>query len=419
MRRGAGWLLGAWLLNSGIAEAGELNLGAETAVGYDSNVFNRPSDERRGGIDSARINLRLRGGVKDQLERGEYGLSYGADYSTKTAKEARASWNHQAGFVATYNVSPRTSLTLANNFLFLEQLSLALEEPDAGAPPPPAEDPDIDAQNRLTIRNRLDLSATHFFSARWSGYTGANYTIFRDTDADDNDEDSDSVSGSFGTNYSLTKTLRIGLGGNAAYASFSGTTPGSTGTGMPGCAGQASPRSRTLSYSGFASVGYQFDPSTSLRVQAGPARLESDFYLCPGAALSFVKLANDRVTWFAEGEFAKRWSRVTTGLRYRRQQALSTGSDTRVTDAASGSIGWKLTRLWNLGVGVSWIRDSSLSGSETTAWTASTSLKRQFLRRLSGRASVAYRKETVSMSRGWDTWEVFLGIAYQLDPVHF
>ena len=155
-------------------------------------------------------------------------------------------------------------------------------------------------------------------------------------------------------------------------------------------------------------------------MQAGPARLESDCYLAPGAALSFVKLANDRVTWFAQGEFAKRWSRVATGLRYRRQQALSTGSDTRVTDAASGSIGWKLTRLWNLGVGGSWSRDSALSGSETTAWTASTSLKRQFLRRLFGRASVSYRKETVSISRGgWDAWEVFLGIAYQLDPVHF
>ena len=407
-------------MNSGIAEAGELNLGGETAVGYASNVFNRPSDDRRGGIDSARMNLRLHGAVKDELDRGEYRLSYEVDYFAKTAKDAGADWNHQAGFAATYNVSPRTSLTLGNQFLFLEKISLALEEPDAGAPPSLAEDPDIDAQNRLTIRNRLDLSATHFFSARWSGYTGANYTIFRDTDADDNDQDSNSVSGHFGTNYSLTKTMRIGLGGNATYGSFSGTTPGSTGTGDPGCSGQASPRSRTLSYSGFASIGYQFDPSTSLRVQAGPAQIESDFYLCPRAAPSFLKLANNRVTWFAQGEFAKRWSRVVTGLRYRRQQAISNGSDTRVTDVASGTIDWRLTRLWKLGVRGSWIRDSSLSGVETTAWRASTSLKRQFLRRLFGRASVSYRKETVSISRGgWDAWEVFLGIAYQLDPVHF
>lgn len=411
-------MVGAWLLSSGIAEAGELNLRAATSVGYDSNIFNRPSDDRLGGIDGAEINLQFNAEVRDQIERGDYTLFYAPSYFTKTAEDTKAFWNHTAGFAGTYNLSPRTRLTVREHFLFVERLNLVPGARDAGAPPPPVEDPDIDAQNNLTIRNTVVLGATHFFSPRWSGSTGVNFVINRYT-IDGDDSDNNSVSGNLGASYALTHSMQVGLGASGSYRTFSGTTPGDAVTFLPPaerpCFGETSPRSRTVSYSGFASVAYLFDQSTNLRVQAGPARIESEFYRCPG--LFFDKEKIDQLTWFAEGEFTKRWSHVSTALGYRRQQGLASGGDTTISEIASGSISWKLARLWNLGVSASWIRQDSLSGVAATSWTASTSLQRQFLQRLSARVSVAYRTETGS--RAYDTWGVSLGVSYQLDPVRF
>ncbi len=79
MRREVAWLIGgvllaAWLAGPGVAEAGELTLGAQTRLGYDSNVFNRESGQE---VDSGVFTLTVFGDAEDELERGSYKVSYG------------------------------------------------------------------------------------------------------------------------------------------------------------------------------------------------------------------------------------------------------------------------------------------------------------------------------------------------------
>lgn len=434
MRRSVGWFAGVWLLISGITEAGELNLGVETGVGYESNLFNRPSSDPLGDIDAADINLQLRGAVEDEFESGEYKLAYATSYSAKTAEETKPFWNHNAALSGVYSISPRTRMTLRNRFLFLEKLRLVPEDFDIDAPPAPSEDPDFDGQSTRALQNNLDLDVTHFFSPRWSGYASTRYENSHYTS--DADTDGYSISGDLSVNYGVSRRLRLGAGARGGYQSFAGRTPEGTVTvlppavpvitpGVPRCFGETSPRMRGSNYSGFVSVGYDFDHSTSFYVQAGPAKIRSDSYVCPGniftvgPALFFIKFKDEQVTWFAQGSFIKRWRHLSTSLSYHRQQGFESGGDATVTDVVSGRVNLQTGRDWSLGLSGVWLRRDSLSGQRSHSWTAAARLSRRFLRRLSGRASVAYRTERGPMSRAYDSWETSVRVVYDLDPVSF
>ncbi len=419
MRRGVAWLLGAWLLSSGIAEAGEVTLGAETRVGYDSNVFNR-SDDSGGDVDSAVIMLRARGQVRDELERGEYLLRYVPTYFINVASEANNYMNHQANLSGTYHFSPRTQVTLADEFQFIEKIVFSPEDSPSGSPPP-AGDPDFDDQNRRTIRNSASVGGRHLLTPRWSVFSGGAYTIYRYSRS--NEQDNELVTGNLGTSYALNQRTRIGAGGGMTYRTFEGTSV-ETATGVPLCFGEESPRPRSLSYSGYAFVGYELDDTTHFEAQAGPARIESDRYVCGQFFFPpdpfFRKIESNQTTWFASGVLSKRWQRVKASLRYRRSEGLGGASETTVNDTLVGRADWTPARFWHLGARGGWIqRDASLS-SKTTTWTAALQLSRQFLRRLRGSVVVSYRNQYSNVgARDFDTWRASVGLRYDLDPIRY
>lgn len=416
-----------------MAEAGELNLGAETDVGYDSNLFNRGSNNPAGEIDTASITLRVRGQVQDELERGEYKLSYSPAYTINTAREAKNTWNQAASFAGTYHFSPRTQLTFREDFAYLEKIVFSPDEPPPGAPPSPAADPDISDQNRRSIRNVVGLSGTHLLSPRWQAYGGGSFSIYRFSRS--TDRQSDGISGYLGTSYRFTEQLNLGVGGSTSYRSFAGTQTsdlqvlrGSPPVAGPFCFESRGPRSRTINYSAFGSFGYQFDETASISMKAGPARIESEFSQCAPVTGLYQAGKGAQTTWFAEGELLKRWERVKSSLRYRRQQGLVSGATTTITDSAVARVDWEMARFWSFGVRGGWIRRSTANGSAATTWTASARLSRRFLRRLRANVTLSYRLNEAagnaqmsggSLSSGFDTWRVFAGVQYDFDPIRF
>ena len=427
------------------AEAAELNLAAETGVGFDSNTANRPSGTPLGDIPAATVRLGARGRLTGEFESGEYELSYSPEYFYNSSKQVADRWNQQASVIGTYRLSPRTNVSIRNYFLFFERLVLAplpFDSFDPDAPPPPVDDPDLEEVSRRTIRNVLEIGGSHMIRPRWSGYAGANYTIYRYTS--EFDSDSDAFSGRLGTNYQLGRFLEIGMGMGASYRSFEGRQAQGLVTvvppavpvptpDVPRCFGEASPRSRTLSYSAFATLSYQFDTTTRLQVQAGPARIESESYFCPqntpsflfpqgettGASLAFRKNKTNQTTWFAQGELSKTWRRVQARLRFGRQQGLGIGGNAAITDSVVAGLSWNWSRLWGLGLDGNWFRRDPFEGSGSSSWTASASLNRHFLQHLTGRISASYRSEAYSSPGAYQVWQVSLILRYALDPIRF
>lgn len=431
------------MLSSGSTEAGELNLTANTSVGYNSNIESRPSDDPRGDVEAALIRLNLRGEVQDEFERVEYALAYAPSYFLSTARDVDNFWNHRAFLSGSYKLSPRTRMTLRNAFLFIDRLVLGpaeFEELAPGGPPPPGNDPDLQELDSQTLRNVFEFGGTHLFRPRWSGYAGTNYTIYRYSR--ENEADSDAVSARIGTDYQLTRGLRVGVGGGVSYRSFEGRAatglvtvlPPAVPTptpDVPRCFGQTSPRSRSLSYSAFFSTAYEFDETTRVHLRIGPARIQSESYSCPlnlatpnfpqgvtfGSALSFASFQNNQTTWFGEGELSKRWRHFSTRLSFRRDQGLGVGGNSAITDMVVAGADWSLGRLWSLGASANWLRREPFVGDDSTGWTGVVALSRRFLRRLVGGLSVSYRKETGS--RSFDAWNVSLSMKYSLEPIGF
>lgn len=445
MGRGVACLAGVSLLCSLGAEAAELNLSAETSVGFDSNTANRPSSAPLGDIPAATFRVGATGRLTGKFEAGDYQLSYSPEYFYNSSKQVNDRWNQQATVVGTYRLSPRTNLSIRNYFLFLERVALSpvpFDSFDPDAPPAPVDDPDLEEVSRRTIRNVFQVGGNHMIRPRWSAYSGANFTIYRFSS--DLDSDSDAISGRLGTTYQLTRFVQIGMGAGASYRSFAGRRARGLVTvlppaepvptpDVPRCFGQVGPRSRSLSYSGFATLAYQFDHSTRFTVQAGPARIESEDYFCPsnfpsflfpqgvttGSALAFQKIRNNQTTWFAEGEFFKTWRQLRARIRFGRQQGLGAGGNGAITDTLVGGLSWQVSRLWGLGLDGNWLRRDAFSGRQSSSWTASASVNRRFFERLTGRLTGAYRSEAYSSPTAYDVWQVSMILRYALDPIRF
>jgi hypothetical protein len=429
--RSAGILVVLAVVGARTSEAGELNLSVQSKVGYDSNVFNGNPDD----VETAVIMFQPEGSVSDTLERGSYLVSYSPSYFINTSKNARNTWNHRVQVGGTYYFSPRTSLSLTDNFLFLEKMVYSPSDPD--------DDANIDDSNRQTTTNAVDLSFNHLLTRRLSLFSNGRYKIYRYDRK--RSEDSDNFGGSAGLRYMLNQQLSVGGGGQVSYWSFDSREPQSSVV----CGGESGPGSRTLSYSGFASANYQYDETTSFQMRAGPAWIDSKQFLCTGLLPSdFDRQDTDQTTWFAEASLHKRWQHVKGSLSYQRSEGTyGSAGQTSVNDSVTGRLDWQPARFWDLELRLGWIRRSQEGARNTTTqvrqnpetnlFTAAFKVSRQIAKRTRVFADVSYRDQnqdvnldnplnlppaflpTTRDGDGFDTWRAFFGITYALDPIRY
>ena len=419
----AGWVLLVGMLVPRLVGAGELDLGARAGVGYDSNVFNR-----KPAVDSAVVQFEASGEARDELEFGTYRIRYEPSYTINTSKDAKNFWDNRAYAEGTYVFSPRTRLTLSDSFAVLEKI---VYRPNDPAPGPNS---NIDDNNRRTTRNVLSLSGSHLLDPLTTLWADTDYSINRYDRS--NDTDNDYLAGQGGVYRVLSPRLRLGAGGSLSYRSFDSSGQGTdcqtnnVGTG---------PGSRTLAYSGFLTGAYQFDPTTSLELRAGPAWLETTTYVCAQSALPpfnyYLRRTESQVTWFAEGTLAKDWRNVSAKLTYTRSEGLGGAGTSTVNDVLVGRVDWTPARFWDVGLRASWIQrtqqgvkqaSGSQSSTDTTTWTVAGRVSRQILRHLRATLDASYRTQNQNRQgasslaeRDFNAYRILVGIDYRYDPIRY
>lgn len=417
----------------GIAGAGELNLGGEAKLGYDSNVFNRGDVK----VDSGQLRLSAWGSVEDELERGSYRLRYSPTYFVNEDSRADNQWNHRASLGGVFRFSPRTSLQVYDEFVYVEKNVFLPDDLAAGS--------DIDDSNQKTVLNSVGLRGSHQLTRRLSAYAAADFTVYRFNRSQD--QDSDRYSGYAGLNYALGPKLTVGGGGQASYWIFDAENNDNPASNpIPPCANENGPKARTLSYSGFLSASYLASEHTSIEVQGGPARIETQNWFCGQTPLPiFLKQESEQFTWFAQAELLHRFSQfLSTSLRYRRSEGLGGVGSTTVNDTLIARASWKPIRYWNLELRGSWIGrqavgvrspvDRLKEESDTNTWTIAATVTRQILRRLRVGLDLSYRSQSEDRSfsnpdnvavpvdqgiRDFDAYRIFGTVSYEFDPIRY
>ncbi len=409
-----------------------MKLGGELRAGYDSNVFNLDDED-----DSGVIAVEAWTSAEDELEQGSYRVEYNPTFFYNEDSDADNFWNHRANFTGSYRPSPRTTVTLSDSFARLEKLTFIANQATV--------DPNIDDENRRTTVNTVDLFASHMLTQRFSVYGAGQHTIYRFDRSQD--EDNDYLQGTAGVNYALTPTLSVGGGGRYGYRSFDAQTnralPGFPPNLRP-CNGTDGPGARTRSASGFVSARYQYDENTSAELQAGPARVETRNYVCPGFNTSYTPQDVNQTTWFASGELLRKWKQVQASVRYNRFEGLGGVGNTTINDTLTARVRWQPARHWDVIVRGGWLRRVQNAArnpttgvrvnTETTTWTLAGTIRRQLARRLSVSLDATYRNqdqdEKVSNPQGsplvpgrfrgsFEAWRVFAGIRYELEPFRY
>jgi hypothetical protein len=409
------WLLLVGMLAPRLVAAGEVDLGASLGAGYDSNVFNRRKSER---VDSGVIQLEARGEAKDELEFGSYLVRYAPSYIINTASRANNLWNQRAYAEGTYVFSPRTRLTVAEDFSLLEQIVYGPDNP------PP--DANVDDSNRRILTNTASLAGTHLLDPLTTLWGNTQYSINRYKRS--NEDDNDYLAGQAGVYRAITPRLSLGGGGSVSYRSFDDPSEVA-----PVCNSHG-PGSRTLAYSFFASGSYQIDPTAKLELRAGPAQLETTVFSCDPSKGIFRPVHQSQTTWFAEGSLGKRWQHVASSVRYSRSEGLGNAGSSTVNDSLVARVSWQFARLWDVGVRGSWIQrtqqgvrqfDGGRSSTDTTTWIAAGALRHRVLERLSVFLNASYRtqkqdiKNESRLPSNYDTYSIIVGLDYELDPIRY
>lgn len=427
MRRGVACWTGVLLMIPEIAVAGAARLGGEVKVGYDSNVLG--GGGKRG---SAQVQLRARGSVEDQLERGSYSLHYAPIYFINTAGAANL-WNHRAAAEGTYHFSPRTNLRVHDDFSYIEKNVYAPNDPDPNA--------NVEDNTKKTILNTVGLTGSHLLTRRLSAYGGSEFTIYRFSRRQD--EDNDLYGGFAGLNFALSPTITVGGGTQASYRIFEARKNDST-----DCSGENGPQGRSVSYAGYVSGSYRYSEDTGFSVRAGPARIETTNWFCNNQTSPnhFVRQDTSQTTWFAQADASHRFARFLDGvLSYRRSQGLGGVGTTTVNDVVIGRANWQPARFWKLGLRASWIHRSQVSARDpvtqtkqttnTDTYTVAGSVSRQVLRRLRVGVDASYRRQDKHSKfsnpsnssqvpvdtgvRSFDDYAVFGTVIYEFDPIPY
>lgn len=428
MRRGVACWLGVLCLVPGIARAGEVTLGGEMRAGYDSNVFSRDGQAE---VDSGVIVLRGIGRVEDELERGSYSLWYRPSFFYNEAKQADNFWNQRATARGQYFFSPRTQVTVSEDFAWLEKIVFSPDE---------QQNPNFDDGVRRTTFNSLRLDGSHLLTKRLAFFGGSNYDIYRFNRK--TDEDSDNIAGNAGLRYALSSQLTVGAGGRFSYRGFDPRVNNFRTTNPldpPSdriCGGQDAPGTRTRTYSGFVLADYQFDENTSANLQAGPAFIENSQFVCSDYATAngvWRREETNQTTWFAALELIRRWKRIDVSLGYTRQDGIGQGGTSSINDFLTGRVTWKIQRFWTANLAASWVRreqdnarNAAINKNETMLYSIVGRSSYQLAEHLRAFVELSYRDQTQRVrpsgiidENNFDAVRAFAGIRYELDPLRY
>lgn len=246
-----------WLLAVPLpASSANLELSAETAMSYDSNVFRREDNVEGDGAVRFTPRALLRSG---EGKLG-YDLLYAPTFEKFFTTDKADDVSHLVRGRGDYRLSDRTSLFASDSFRVVQTLN-AVSGGGVSAPFEGEEEeiPDDDIGRGNIYLNDAEVSLNHSFSPRLISEFNLQHALF-DTDAN-NTSRSQAVSGSGGVSYAYDAKNTLGGGGAVTFQLFDGT--------------ETQPRNRSWIYEVFGSWTHRFGEATKLTVRAGPALIFS------------------------------------------------------------------------------------------------------------------------------------------------
>ena len=383
------------LLGPTLVRSADLRLSTQGSVEYDSNIRRSPTNAESDAVWRFSQKMRL-----SQTESGyDYYVEYRLPYQVSTRTATLRDLNHFVAVGGRYQLGPKTSLSMRNNFTFVNSSSRLQFEDDAGVL-------QIDRRDELITRISGGLTLGHVFTKRVQGSLNFPYSYFDSTD--DNRRPVSTVGGVGSLSYAVDSKNRVGFGANVTRQAFDD---------LPG-----SPGSETITYRGFLSWIVRFDETLSLSLRGGPTLL-STRQNSPSAGRS------ETFTFFGTALLTKRWTpRVRTSINYRRTQSDASGlGGTTILDAVGASLSWRLSQLWSSSLRFDWTQRESVAGLDpnpisTRRWAIGARLVRTLSPRLKATLRLSFnrqlsRRRSAGRSTDFDTFGAILGFSYLFDPI--
>ncbi len=238
--------------------AHEVQIGLQTTMDYDSNIFNSAGDVTDDGIWRFSPSIRL------LHEQGDftYDVRFVPRFETFIVQSDLEAWDYNVAALFGLRLGPRTQIRLSERFLQTRSLNRAevLLTPEEQVELGVIGQPDIEFNRNLTKQNVVDLSLTHGFSERLTGNLVGQYSIF--IPELENNFTSSTYAATGSLDYALTRRTSIGGGLGYTHQLFEQTTTQDTTT--------------TDFYRLFGRLTHQIDPTLTVSLQAGPSFIDSD-----------------------------------------------------------------------------------------------------------------------------------------------
>ena len=231
------------LLGPTLVRGAGLRLSTTGSVEYDSNIRRSTANAESDVVWRASLKMRL----GEQGNGYDYYVEYRLPYAVSTRTATLRDLNHFVGVGGRYQLGPKTSLSLSNNFAFVGSASRQRFEDDAGVL-------QIDRRDELVTRINGGLTLSHTFTKRVQGNLNFRYSVFDSTD--NNRRQASTVGGVGSLSYAVDSKNRVGFGANVTRQAFDD---------LPG-----RPGSETITYRGFLSWIVRFDETLSLSLRGGP-----------------------------------------------------------------------------------------------------------------------------------------------------
>jgi len=250
------WRSTTWLLiaasSAGLIDpafAGEVILGAETSIRYDTNVAHTDTDEKDDGIADMGPTLRLR----EESRQLKYDLYYAPAYLQYFTEDQLSTWRHYARAQARYDLDERTSFTVFDRFYYTPSVVEAFIDSGGAATPTST----LGTQKYLF--NDVGVGASHLFTNRLQGNLQLSNSIYEPKQ--DDTTSSTTWGGSTDLLYALTQTDRVGGGFGFNQQKYEPPFQ---------------PANRTRFYQFFGTWVHDFDPTWNFTVSAGPSLIDPD-----------------------------------------------------------------------------------------------------------------------------------------------
>jgi hypothetical protein len=239
------------------AQAAELDLSMSGSAGYDSNVFR--TEHREKDDASFRFGPTIR--IRNADRTLSYNISYNPVYEKFVTYDDADDLSHFAAAAAEYQLNDQTVFNFIERFSATQSMNRGALIPEQDAVGDDIQDvPDTEVRRDDVFRNHAALSATHNFGPRTIGSLAVEHDYF------DSDRSNTSKNFSLATtgnlDYAVTARDRIGGGAGFTWQRYDGVT------------GQ--PESDSFIYQLFGSWIHNFGDDTELRIQVGPALINTD-----------------------------------------------------------------------------------------------------------------------------------------------